>query len=338
MFGGHSFREWVHKCEKLLEAEEKISQEGASQTEGHHEQHSKTTTAEQKEKAEEAKVLGNQAVAKRNWAEAIKHYGVALSLDPTNPIYFSNRSMAYAQQGNWESALSDAEQAVCLQSQWAKAYFRLATALIGLNRFAEAAAALRRGLECCNEPRELGELNSLLLTADRLTKLEQFGLKQLGTLGSVGNYKDIIDIIDSNLACLGQDDFGKAMASVTVTVGSTFRCMRQIVIDAQGRIIHLSAPNPFVPGAQALTSQLTNGTATLIHVFVHASRVDGHQEYQFEARPQKQQSGGVSQFGSAFPTKPLTDRQTAILAITAAQANSSPFPFNACLAGSVASF
>ena len=52
----------------------------------------------------------------------------AVALDPTNQVFFSNRSVAYTAMQMYEKALEDADECVRLQPTWAKGYSRRAAA------------------------------------------------------------------------------------------------------------------------------------------------------------------------------------------------------------------
>jgi len=59
----------------------------------------------------------------------------------------SNRSAAYFDLRDYVSALADAETVIAIRRNWSKGHFRKAKALLGLNRFREAADAVRLGLD-----------------------------------------------------------------------------------------------------------------------------------------------------------------------------------------------
>ena len=93
-----------------------------------------------------AKKAGNKALGQGDVDGAIKHFTRAIELVPTNHVLFSNRSVAYAKQGEYQKALADAEEAVKLQPEWSKAYGRKGTALFHLNRFEASIEAYKEGL------------------------------------------------------------------------------------------------------------------------------------------------------------------------------------------------
>ena len=85
-----------------------------------------------------AKDLGNNCLKAGDVAGAIDHYGIAIAMDETNHIYYSNRSAAYQQKKLWKEAAVDAEMVVKLNNQFAKGYLHLSRSLIQLHKFKEA--------------------------------------------------------------------------------------------------------------------------------------------------------------------------------------------------------
>lgn len=80
-------------------------------------------------------------------ALALSLYSSAISLDPSNPLLPSNRSLAHARNGDAQLALDDARRAVSLDPSYLKAYLREGAALSLLGRHEEAAEAYAAALE-----------------------------------------------------------------------------------------------------------------------------------------------------------------------------------------------
>lgn len=53
-------------------------------------------------------------------AKAVECYTEAISLDPSNHVFYSNRSAAYAKDKKYEQALADAKKCVELKPDWGK--------------------------------------------------------------------------------------------------------------------------------------------------------------------------------------------------------------------------
>ena len=92
------------------------------------------------------KADGNAQFSAKRFEQAANKYTEALSLDPYNHVFYSNRSACYAELDQAENALRDAERCVGLCPTFAKGYSRKTTALYLLGRYPEAEAAAEAGL------------------------------------------------------------------------------------------------------------------------------------------------------------------------------------------------
>ncbi|KAI8376827.1 hypothetical protein BD560DRAFT_391641 [Blakeslea trispora] len=98
------------------------------------------------EKAEAEKAEGNKYFVKNDYQNAIRHYGRAIELNPTVPVYFVNRAMAYLKTNSFLEAEKDCTQGLLLQPKNVKALWRRAIALKGLGRIAESRKDLEHAL------------------------------------------------------------------------------------------------------------------------------------------------------------------------------------------------
>lgn len=64
----------------------------------------------------------------------------------TAVVLCANRAAALTKLGRFDDALRDADVAVTRRPHWAKAHFRRATALLGMQRYGDALAAFDTGL------------------------------------------------------------------------------------------------------------------------------------------------------------------------------------------------
>jgi small glutamine-rich tetratricopeptide repeat-containing protein alpha len=62
--------------------------------------------------AEKSKELGNAAIQKKDFNEAVLQYTNAIKLDSTQAPYYTNRALALNNLGKHEDALKDAEKAI----------------------------------------------------------------------------------------------------------------------------------------------------------------------------------------------------------------------------------
>jgi small glutamine-rich tetratricopeptide repeat-containing protein alpha len=100
-----------------------------------------------KDEAERLKGLGNEAMKKKDYEAAVKHYTAALEVVPLNPIYLSNRAAAYSGQGKHELAKEDAEMAVAADPNYSKAWSRLGLAKYVLGDAKGAMEAYKSGMD-----------------------------------------------------------------------------------------------------------------------------------------------------------------------------------------------
>ncbi|KAJ9478303.1 TPR_REGION domain-containing protein [Pseudozyma hubeiensis] len=95
-------------------------------------------TPPDKAKAQAAKQKGNEAFAKKQWADAVGHYTVAHYADPTEPTYPLNRAMAYIKLSKFVDAERDCTTALVLSPNNVKALYRKATAQVGADKLQPA--------------------------------------------------------------------------------------------------------------------------------------------------------------------------------------------------------
>jgi small glutamine-rich tetratricopeptide repeat-containing protein alpha len=100
-----------------------------------------------KDEAERLKGLGNEAMKKKDYDSAIKHYTAALEIVPLNPIYLSNRAAAYSGQNKHQLAKEDAEMAVAADPNYSKAWSRLGLANYVLGDAKGAMDAYKKGMD-----------------------------------------------------------------------------------------------------------------------------------------------------------------------------------------------
>ncbi|CAN6603403.1 small glutamine-rich tetratricopeptide repeat-containing protein 2 [Trichomonascus vanleenenianus] len=106
-----------------------------------------TVTEEQKEEANKLKIEGNRYIAQREFQAAADAYSKAIAIDPTNAVYFSNRSAAYSSLRDCDRAAEDARKAIELDPAYSRAYSRLGLALYSLGDTRGAVEAYEKGLK-----------------------------------------------------------------------------------------------------------------------------------------------------------------------------------------------
>lgn len=105
--------------------------------------------ATKEKRAEDAarfKAHGNKVFVDGENVKAAKFYSLAIQLDPTNHVFFSNRAACYFNQRYHTGALLDAERCIAIAPKWAKGYFRRGATLFAMGKIEAAAATVAAGL------------------------------------------------------------------------------------------------------------------------------------------------------------------------------------------------
>jgi len=97
--------------------------------------------------ADQLKAEGNQAIKDKDFDLAIDKFTQAIAIDPSNHVFYSNRSAAYASKKDWDNALKDAEKTIEVKPDWPKGYSRKGAALHGQGDLLKAYEAYEEGLK-----------------------------------------------------------------------------------------------------------------------------------------------------------------------------------------------
>ena len=102
----------------------------------------------QRKAALEAKDAGNKDFTAGNYDAAAKHFTAAIENDPTDHVFYSNRSACYASVGKLNAAIEDAEKCIEIKPEWGKGHSRLGVALFKKGDLDGAQKAYSAGLAC----------------------------------------------------------------------------------------------------------------------------------------------------------------------------------------------
>ena len=135
------------------------------------------------ETEEDHKLEGNKHFKAHEFAKSICCYTKAISLNKSNPVYFSNRALCYLKLGLFEDALQDAETAVQLDPNTYKYQHRLATAWSSLGNHVKSVKILetvQKDPECLvflNKERKLLGNSRGVYNFDEIAQLAKRGEK-----------------------------------------------------------------------------------------------------------------------------------------------------------------
>jgi len=150
-----------------------------------------------KQLATESKIKGNKAFQEKDYKTAIEHFTEAIKNDPTDHLFYSNRSACYANIQEYQKALEDGEQCVKLNPQWARGYSRKGLALFYLNRIEDAIKTYEEGLKIEPDNEQLKE--ALKDTKQKLTSPFEDTESGAGEPNSpFGDPKEILNKLQSN--------------------------------------------------------------------------------------------------------------------------------------------
>ena len=99
----------------------------------------------------ELKAAGNAALKEGRHDAAIRLYTQCLSLDDTQPVYYSNRSAVHQAKRMWREAASDAHACIRLDRAFAKGYLHLGKTRLAQGEHEGAKAAVQDGIAALQE-------------------------------------------------------------------------------------------------------------------------------------------------------------------------------------------
>ena len=120
------------------------------------------TSIEKKREAESERFKGNEYMKAKEYDEAIKCYGRAIEMNPSEAANYSNRAMAYLRMKVYPKVIADASKAIEIDPEYVKAYHRRGKAYLATNKFKEAISDFQFILE--KNPNDM-DINSSLREA-----------------------------------------------------------------------------------------------------------------------------------------------------------------------------
>ncbi|KAI8445388.1 small glutamine-rich tetratricopeptide repeat-containing protein A [Phakopsora pachyrhizi] len=144
---------------------------GSSSGTSGNEKLSSTPSETTRKEADALKSDGNLLLSQKKFSEAIEKYTKAIQLDPTNPVYYSNRAAAQSQLGAHDEAIEDALKALEVDPGFIKAYSRLGHGYFCSGKYEKAVEAYEKGLQL--EPENDTIRKSLATAKSKLPSSEE---------------------------------------------------------------------------------------------------------------------------------------------------------------------
>lgn len=277
---------------------------------------------------EALKEQGNTAFKSNAFGEAISHYSGAIEANPTEPVLYSNRSAAYLKKGDYQQAARDAEQAVALDSTFARAYSRLHTALCNLREFSRASAALKAGLIAVSSspkstPQDVKQLRDLVRSAEQASQVVPRG-QQLIESGAyadaaralAGTYREFPDcsvlafLFAEAQACSAPDEASKVLSPFAYAHSTDphYLYLRALVLYYRGQDGFASAQSIL---RETLQMDPDNTKARVLLKRIRA--VEAHKDTGNNAFKSKNAKGAVEAYTQAIECDPTNARMNATL-------------------------
>lgn len=104
-------------------------------------------------RAEEIKLLANEAFKAHKYSQAIDLYTEAIELNSQNAVYWANRAFAHSKLEEYGSAIQDASKAIEVDPKYSKGYYRRGVAYLSMGKFKEALKDFQQVKRICpNDP------------------------------------------------------------------------------------------------------------------------------------------------------------------------------------------
>ena len=123
-------------------------------------------------KAEELKKKGNEQLKKKDYDKAISFYTQAIEIKPT-AVFYSNRAQASIKKENFGLALNDANDAIKLDPQYMKGYYRRAVAYSGMIEYKKSLKDIKHVLSKAPGDKNARKLEKNLEKMIRQIRFEQ---------------------------------------------------------------------------------------------------------------------------------------------------------------------
>jgi len=123
-------------------------------------------TDDEKAKAEQLKMEGNDLMRSEKFMEAIEKYTEAIDLDSSNQVFYCNRAAAHSKLEQHYAAVEDCQRALDMDPKYGKAYGRMGLAYSSIHKHKEAVDCFKKAMEI--EPDNESYQNNLKMAEEKL--------------------------------------------------------------------------------------------------------------------------------------------------------------------------
>lgn len=123
-------------------------------------------TADEKTKADQLKMEGNDLMRAEKFMEAIEKYTEAIDLDSSNQVFYCNRAAAHSKLEQHYAAVEDCQRALDMDPKYGKAYGRMGLAYSSVHKHKEAIECFKKAIEI--EPENESYQTNLKLAEEKL--------------------------------------------------------------------------------------------------------------------------------------------------------------------------
>ncbi|EPS61337.1 serine/threonine-protein phosphatase 5, partial [Genlisea aurea] len=104
-------------------------------------------------RAEEFKLLANEAFKAHKFSQAVGLYSQAIELSQNNAVYWANRAFAHTKLEAYGSAIQDSTKAIEIDPKYSKGYYRRGAAYLAMGKFKDALKDFQQVKRLCpNDP------------------------------------------------------------------------------------------------------------------------------------------------------------------------------------------
>ncbi|GFO42033.1 stress-induced-phosphoprotein [Plakobranchus ocellatus] len=121
-----------------------------------------------KPRAEQCKEEGNRCMKEEKYTEAVIHYSEAVKHDPNSAVLHSNRSLAFLRLDQLYLAMEDAQQAIKLEPNWPKGFYRKGEIEFKAGHYQQALVSYKKAM--IRDPNDSGILSAISKTNKEMSK------------------------------------------------------------------------------------------------------------------------------------------------------------------------